>query len=45
MMQVGSSGKKVKLSLCFMDSALCHEDVWRIGDIAPPFLTSALDGD
>jgi hypothetical protein len=25
-------------------SALCHEDIWESGGIAPPFLTSALDG-
>jgi hypothetical protein len=23
---------------------VCHEDIWGNGDIAPPFLTSALDG-
>jgi hypothetical protein len=27
------------------NSAPRHEDVWGIGGIAPPFLTSALDGD
>jgi hypothetical protein len=26
-----------------LNSALRHEDVWECGDIAPPFLTSALD--
>jgi hypothetical protein len=36
--------KKVKLSLCVFNSTLCHEDVWGSGGIAPPFLTSALDG-
>jgi hypothetical protein len=30
--------KKVNLSL------LCHEDIWESGGIAPPFLTSVLDG-
>jgi hypothetical protein len=35
---------KVKLSLCLINSALCHEDIWGSGGIAPPFLTSALDG-
>jgi hypothetical protein len=37
--------KKVKLSVCLINWALCHEDIWGSGDIAPPFLTSALDGD
>jgi hypothetical protein len=36
--------KNVKLSLCLINSALCHEDIWGGGGIAPPFLTSALDG-
>jgi hypothetical protein len=35
---------KVKLSLCLINSALCHEDICGTGGIAPPFLTSALDG-
>jgi hypothetical protein len=35
---------KVKLSLCLISYALCHEDAWGTGGIAPPFLTSALDG-
>jgi hypothetical protein len=35
---------KVKLSLWLINSALCHEDVWGSGCIAPPFLTLALDG-
>jgi hypothetical protein len=37
-------GVKVKLSLCSISSALCHEDVWGSGGTAPPFLTSAVDG-
>jgi hypothetical protein len=36
--------KKVKLSLCLISYALCHEDVSGNGGIAPPFLTSVLDG-
>jgi hypothetical protein len=35
---------KVKLSLCVINETPRHEDVWERGDIAPPFLTSALDG-
>jgi hypothetical protein len=35
---------KKKLSLCLINQAPCHEDIWRSGDTAPPFLTSALDG-
>jgi hypothetical protein len=35
---------KVKLSLCLINYALCHEDIWGSGCIAPPFLASALDG-
>jgi hypothetical protein len=31
-------------SLQRVNTALLHEDVWDSGDIAPPFLTSALDG-
>jgi hypothetical protein len=23
---------------------ICHEEMWGIGGLAPPFLTSALDG-
>jgi hypothetical protein len=34
----------VKLSLYFIKYALYHEDVWGSGDVAPSFLTSALDG-
>jgi hypothetical protein len=34
----------VKLSLCLIYWVLCHEDIWGSGGIAPPFLTSALDG-
>jgi hypothetical protein len=30
--------KKVKLCLCLINSALCHEDVWESGGIALPFL-------
>jgi hypothetical protein len=36
---------KAKLSLCLTNYALCHEDTWGSGEIAPEFLTSALDGD
>jgi hypothetical protein len=35
---------QVKLSLSLISSALCREDVWGSGSIAPPFLTSAPDG-
>jgi hypothetical protein len=35
---------KVKLSLSIINYASCHEAVRKNGDIAPPFLTSALDG-
>jgi hypothetical protein len=38
-----SHNGKVKLSLCSINYAIRHEDIWRIGDIAPPFLISALD--
>jgi hypothetical protein len=35
---------KVKLSLCFINQALRHDDIIQgSGSIAPPFLTSALD--
>jgi hypothetical protein len=34
---------KVKLPLCLINYAPCHEDVWGSGGIAPQFLTSALD--
>jgi hypothetical protein len=34
----------VKLSLCLNNYALCHEDIWRNGVIAPPFFISVLDG-
>jgi hypothetical protein len=27
-----------------LEVKVCHEDIWGNGDIAPPFLTSALDG-
>jgi hypothetical protein len=37
-------GKKVKLSLCIIKQALCHEDIWGSGGITPLFLTLALDG-
>jgi hypothetical protein len=32
----------VKLSLCLINKALCHEYKWGSGGTAPPFLTSAL---
>jgi hypothetical protein len=34
--------KNVKLSLCLINYASCHEDMWGNGGITP-FLTSALD--
>jgi hypothetical protein len=37
-------GNEVKLFLCLTSKALCPEDIWGSGNIAPPFLTSALDG-
>jgi hypothetical protein len=33
----------VKLSLCLINVAPRHEDIWRNGGIAPQFLVSALD--
>jgi hypothetical protein len=41
---VEPSKVKVKLPLCLIDLALCHEDIWGSGGIALPFLTSVLDG-
>jgi hypothetical protein len=35
---------EVKLSLCLINSELCHEDLRGSESIAPPFLTLALDG-
>jgi hypothetical protein len=35
---------KVHLSLCLIDQAVCHEDIWGSGGIVPPVLTKALDG-
>jgi hypothetical protein len=32
------------VSLCIISQALCLEDIWGSGTVAPPFLTSALDG-
>jgi hypothetical protein len=37
-------GKKINLSLCLINGAARHEDVWGSRGIAPPFLTSALNG-
>jgi hypothetical protein len=34
----------VNLSLCLINQALCYEDLWEDGDVAPPCLTSTLDG-
>jgi hypothetical protein len=34
--------EKAKLSLCSINYAPCHEDIWGIGGIGPPLLTSAL---
>jgi hypothetical protein len=35
-------GKKAKLSLCLINYARCHEDIWGSGGTVPPFLTWAL---
>jgi hypothetical protein len=35
---------EVKLSLCMINEALCHEDTQEIGGIVPLFLTSAING-
>jgi hypothetical protein len=35
---------KINLSLCLINEALYHSDRWGSGDIAPQFLTPALDG-
>jgi hypothetical protein len=35
---------KVKLSLCLINLALYHQNIGGSGGIAPPSLTSALDG-
>jgi hypothetical protein len=35
--------KKIKLLLWLINQALRHENIWRSGGIAPPFLVSALD--
>jgi hypothetical protein len=35
---------EVKVTLCLINYALCHENTWGSGGIAPPFVTSALDG-
>jgi hypothetical protein len=34
---------KVKTFFCLNNIALLHEDVWKNGGIAPPFLTSTPD--
>jgi hypothetical protein len=39
-----SEGDKVKLSLCLINKAPRHEDVWGSGGIAPLFWTLALYG-
>jgi hypothetical protein len=36
-------GKNIKFSLCLINQALCHEDIWGNGSITPPFLNSTLD--
>jgi hypothetical protein len=36
--------RRIKLSLCLINYAPCHEYVLRSGGIAPSFLTSTLDG-
>jgi hypothetical protein len=38
---INCTGKKVKMSLCLISLALCHEDVQGSGGIAPLSLTSA----
>jgi hypothetical protein len=40
----GHKKVRVKLFLCLISQALCHEDTWGSGGIAPPFLTPTLDG-
>jgi hypothetical protein len=37
--------RKAKLSLGLINWESCHKDIWGSGGIAPPFVTSALDGD
>jgi hypothetical protein len=32
------------MSLCLINYALRHEDIWGKGGVAPPFSTSAVDG-
>jgi hypothetical protein len=42
---VNTSGKvKIRFSLCLINYAPHHEDIWGSGGIAPPLLTSTLDG-
>ena len=41
--KISSFHKNVKLSLCVINEALRHEDVFWSGDSAPPLLTAALD--
>jgi hypothetical protein len=41
---VRSEGKKVKLPMCLIGRALCHEDEWRSEGVASLLLTSASDG-
>jgi hypothetical protein len=36
---------KIMLSLCLISYALCYEDIWGSGGIAPTCSTSALGGD
>jgi hypothetical protein len=40
----GLENVTVKLSLYLINYTLCHEEIWRSGGIAPPILTSPLDG-
>jgi hypothetical protein len=42
--QVKGKDKKENLSLSLIIEALCHEDIWGSGGIAPTFLTSTRDG-
>jgi hypothetical protein len=41
---VERSKAKIKLSLCLTNYTPRHDDVWKTGGKAPPFLTSALVG-
>jgi hypothetical protein len=36
---------KVKVAPFLNELSTTHKDIWGIGGMVPPFLTSALDGD